>query len=541
MQHADRADAELGVAEQGSRRPDGVLGDRIPGNGATPVLAARVARTAGLSSATDVLALQRTAGNRATRQLLRLRKDPEFDDAVNMAKAVTTAAQQFVTGALTLMLGGLGSSIARWLFRPHLVFIMGQDSNGFYDIAEHYWRLHDPLATFVTDQRTLADVINWINANATQPLGRISIVSHANENGTLSFGVDANDTDRHTSFSELKKAVHPAGGGSRSLPTPGTQVDQSTSVEIKGCDIGRSTDMLNLLSEAFNGAPVHAPTHEQGYGYSDREGNAARDKATAFFRAGAEAKIPAVPDVDPTLKGAAKKAAVAAHKQAVKVRNDAIAADVATHKREIAFTRQWGKFYEFFSGPEVEAPGTKKIDLKTVRAQVDHLYPHLSDKERDQLARQMVAAEKVETIKPYAVTGDFATTLAQARVLYRDDLRANGLTATRFNSVTRSGTNKTHVEAELTVRDSSGQTSTRTYTIDLEDDATVIANAKAEVSNPEHYDWDVVEIRAGTTTTRTGRGRRLRGYLHHHSLDNKTTPHFDVTDESNTDFFGASK
>ena len=194
--------------------------------------------------------------------------------------------------------------------------------------------------------------------------------------------------------------------------------------------------------------------------------------------------------------------------------------------------RQWGKFYEFFSGPEVEAPGTKKIDLKTVRAQVDHLYPHLSDKERDQLARQMVAAEKVETIKPYAVTGDFATTLAQARVLYRDDLKANGLTTTRLNSVTPSGTNKTHVEVELTVRDSSGQTSTRTYTIDLENDATVIANAKAEVSNPEHYDWDVMETRAGTTTTRTGRGRRLRGYLHHHSLDSKTTPHFDVTDES---------
>jgi hypothetical protein len=33
----------------------------------------------------------------------------------------------------------------------------------------------------------------------------------------------------------------------------------------------------------------------------------------------------------------------------------------------------------------------------------------------------------------------------------------------------------------------------------------------------------------------------MRGYLHHHSLDNKTTPHFDVTDESNADFFGTSK
>ena len=107
--------------------------------------------------------------------------------------------------------------------------------------------------------------------------------------------------------------------------------------------------------------------------------------------------------------------------------------------------------------------------------------------------------------------------------------------------MTRSGTNKTHVEVELSVRDSGGQTGTRTYTTDLEDEATIIAKAKAQVSNPEHYDWDVVETRAGVTTTRTGRGRRMRGYLHHHSLDNKTTPHFDVTDESNVDFFGASK
>ena len=78
-------------------------------------------------------------------------------------------------------------------------------------------------------------------------------------------------------------------------------------------------------------------------------------------------------------------------------------------------------------------------------------------------------------------------------------------------------------------------------TVDLEDDATILATATAGVSNPEHYDWDVVETRAGATVTRTGRGRRMRGYLHHHLLDNKTTPHFDVADESNPDFFGASR
>jgi hypothetical protein len=493
-----------------------------------------------VSSAADVRALQRTVGNRATRQLLRLKKDAEFDDAVALAKDSFTALQQFATGMLTGMLGGLGAAIASYLFRPHLVFIMGRDSGGFYDVAEHYWRLHDPLATFVTDQRTLSDVINWINANTSQPLGRVTIVSHANENGTLSFGVDDSDTDHRTSFAELKQALHGSGGGGRTLPTPGNQVNQSTAIEIKGCDIGRSTDMLNLLSEAFNGAPVHAPTHEQGYGWSDREAQAARDKARAFFRAAAEAKIPAVPDVDPTLRGAAKKAAVDARRKAVKARDAAIAADVATHKREIGFMTQYGKFYEFFSGPEVEAPGTKAIGLATVRAQVDHLYPHLTDKERARLANELVAAEKVETIKPYSFSVQFAKTLGEARVAYRDDLKANHLTATDVKRVTRSGPDNTHIEVELKVLDK-GQPTTRTYTVDLEDNTTMLTNAKAEVSNPEHYDWDVVETRSGVTTTRTARGRRMRGYLHHRSLDNRTTPHFDVVDESNKDFFGASK
>jgi hypothetical protein len=532
-------EAGRGGSQEDQRRPATMLSERAPADGATPALALRAGLGPGLSSAADIRALQRTAGNRATRQLLRLKKDAEFDDAVALVKESMTSVQQFVTGLLTGMLGGLGTAIASYLFRPHVVFIMGHDSGGFYEIAEHYWRLHDPLATFVTDQRTLADVIDWINANTTQPLGRITIVSHANENGTLSFGVDASDADHHTSFADLKNALHGSGGAGRTLPTPGTQVGKSTSIEIKGCDIGRSTDMLNLLSEAFNGAPVRAPTHEQGYGWSDREAQAARDKARASFRAAAETKFPAVAPVDPTLTGAAKKAAVDARKKAVKTRDAAIAADVAGHKREIGFMAQWGKYYEFFSGPEVEAPGTTAIDLATVRAQVDHLYPHLTEKERAQLAKQLVAGEKVETITPYRSTGDFASNLGQARVLYHDDLKANNLSAAAVKSVTRSGTNNTHVEVVLDVV-GGGQHSTMTYTLDLEDDATIIANGKAQVSNPEHYDWDVVETRVGARTTRTARARRMRAYLHHHSLDDSTTPHFDVIDESNRDFFGES-
>lgn len=143
MHHEDRAQVGRDADAADSRRPVVVLGDRDPATDAARVLGRRAGLTTEtVSSASDIRALQRSVGNRATRQLLRLKKDAEFDDAVALARESFTALQQFATGLLTMMLGGLGTAIASFLFRPHLVFIMGSDSGGFYDIAEHYWRLH---------------------------------------------------------------------------------------------------------------------------------------------------------------------------------------------------------------------------------------------------------------------------------------------------------------------------------------------------------------------------------------------------------------
>jgi hypothetical protein len=52
------------------------------------------------------------------------------------------------------------------------------------------------------------------------------------------------------------------------LPPANTRVlDEQTTVRIKGCNVGRSTRMLNLLDRAFGGkVTVIAPTHSQLFG-----------------------------------------------------------------------------------------------------------------------------------------------------------------------------------------------------------------------------------------------------------------------------------
>ena len=78
------------------------------------------------------------------------------------------------------------------------------------------------------------------------------------------FKLDANDPDNRLDYGELKKA-NEAG----KMPTVDQKiVDEQTSIEIRGCNIGRSPLMLNQLDKAFGGkAKVTAPTHEQHYSH----------------------------------------------------------------------------------------------------------------------------------------------------------------------------------------------------------------------------------------------------------------------------------
>jgi len=149
-----------------------------------------------------------------------------------------------------------------------LVFIMGKDRtkrNPFYSEAVKYFRAQVPGATLVNDEahRSLETVFAYLRQHPDR-VANLYLVSHANEDGTLSFPIGSTDKDRKTSYGELNKALTDS---PERFGLPKGVIDTETVIRIKGCNIGRSTRMLDALDRAFGGAgKVVAPTHKQVYG-----------------------------------------------------------------------------------------------------------------------------------------------------------------------------------------------------------------------------------------------------------------------------------
>ena len=265
-------------------------------------------------AAASVLALQRGAGNAAVSRWL-------------SAPAPRTVARDEPATAAPPAPGGGGAPAAP---RVSYVFLMGDFKNdSFYLAAKEYFAHQVPTATLVPDKRTLADVIAHVNAQG-KPVDTLYIVSHANEAGNLGFSLDAADAAKdastgdhkpRTEFKEVKEAT--AAG---TLPKADVKlIDAQTKVQIKGCNVGRSTLMMDQLDEAFGGeASVTAPTHTQEYKFYGKKGGpvtyeenfaelfveepgvaskSAADLATAF-----KAKYAMVPEKKwPALLGTVKK------------------------------------------------------------------------------------------------------------------------------------------------------------------------------------------------------------------------------------------
>jgi hypothetical protein len=149
-----------------------------------------------------------------------------------------------------------------------LVFIMGKDrtkKNPFYSEAVKYFKTQMPSATLINDDahRSLESVFEYLRLHPDR-LANLYLVSHANEDGTLSFPIGSTDKDRKTGYGELQRAL--TDSPSR-FDLPKGVIDADTTIRIKGCNIGRSTRMLDALDRGFGGAgKVVAPTHKQVYG-----------------------------------------------------------------------------------------------------------------------------------------------------------------------------------------------------------------------------------------------------------------------------------
>jgi hypothetical protein len=470
--------------------------------------------------------------------------------------------------------------------RQDYVFIMGTDTAGFYTLAESYFRAHYPAATFVTDLRNISDLLTHIATQIHSPIGNIYIVSHANEDGTLSFSLNASDTDEHLDVNELRTALHPTSGSS-SLSQVTTQVDAQTRIHIKGCDIGRTRQMVELFDEAFGGAgTVTAPTHEQGYGTDPTLEQRAREEFHAEVEANhampqavdssaIDAAHPLPPAVDSQLRGAAlrqarrertraarlvqqdRRAALmqarTQHTQALAQRQQDIQTEMTDRSGEADARAQRALTTESFSGPMFQRTGTQLYTAAELRPQIDSLYGHLSARQRTNIARELVAPDR-RPASVQASQGTFNQTgqrldrrtqytlefsdpqdQAEGVLIFGSQFPA-GFRVENFNStsgvaglvITFSGTNSNSRQQRITMN------------IQIPSDAEIINRGKANLPNPDHYTWRIERHheRTGITTLRVI-AERVIAYLHHRSLNASPHDHF-IRPENDTNFFYTS-
>jgi len=507
---------------------------------AHPPHARPISTAVGSPLARRVADVQRTAGNRATALLLRDLRDAPGSGSSSSSTSGSAARRAFV-------------------------FIMGADRGGFYSYATRYWRAHKPDAVFVTTPRTLAGLLDWIRTNVPEDerMGELIIVSHANEDGTLSFGLNARDRDGHLSFHELSEAL-----AQGALPQVGPRIDAQTRINIKGCDIGRSPEMLDLVDRAFGGlGTVTAPTHEQGYGIDSTLRDRAIAQETARIRAEVEAENPEPEAIDPTLTGTARRRAQQERARAMTARRRAIAAEMRRRRSEITRAGELAMTYEAFSGPMFQRPGTDVFTEDELRTQVDALYPHLSERQRESLAHRLVAADRrsratqqrqgtyqqtgqrLDRRELFIFTHTEPQTLAEASRAFASTIRRNRITPTDF-TVERVPVDDegftTHAVLTGEVRRRGQPPQEVTFTFDsapgsaIPTDASMMRQARDRVANPEKFAWRMdTEHRRDGTVRRKVIAERVISYLHHGSLDVSAHEHFTRPD-TDTTFFAHS-
>jgi hypothetical protein len=457
--------------------------------------------------------------------------------------------------------------------RQNVCYIMGNDA--FYRAATRFFRARFPNAVFVSDKRNLEAVLTHLNATFTLPLGNIFIVSHANEDGTLAFGLNAADRDRHLGVVELRNALHPTGGGNSSLTNVSHLIDVNTRIQIKGCDLGRNQEVVELFDEAFGGAGVvTAPTHEQAYSFNTaeiREGteDAMRSHMTEF-ESGLPALPPAPARVPRGLRGDALRLARAEYDAArrlraaaLAVRTRAISTERRTYRTEAARLGSIAGTHEALSGPMFQRMGNVLYTIDELQPQIDGLYPHLSNTQRIDLAERLAAPDRRSASvarsqgvfrqsgqRAYSFSTTFTYTAPQnfseAAIAFARLFRNAHFTAQSLTSITPVITGTTTVYEYAFAGNNSRrglQAEQMTYTATsapVESNEALIAQIQAQVNNPDKFSWTVNESRsAGGQITKNVVRERVVAYLHHGSLNASRNEYF-IPPETDRRFFAES-
>ncbi len=453
--------------------------------------------------------------------------------------------------------------------RQDVVYVMGSDRRGFYTIATRFFRARFPNAVFVNDQRNLSGLLTHLTTNFTNPLGTIYIVSHANEDGTLAFRLDSADTTRGLSVVELRNALNPQSGIS-SLPTVGTQVDPQTRIEIKGCDLGRNQEVVELFDQAFNGlGTVNAPTHEQVYGFNTGDIRAGTTAAMNDHLQTFEQSLPTIPaaptPVDRSLRGAerteARREFAAATRERVAAQRARRTAIAAERRRFTPEARRLGEIegtYEAISGPMFQHEGTDLFTADDLRSQVATLYDHLSEAQQESLITRLIRPDsrnralahrqgvfRQQGQRQYRYEQAFRYNIpqnyAQARTAFRSGFRSHRFVPSGVNISSDVAANG---ETSFTF-DFEGTRNGDPYTMQftrgpIPSNQSLIDLVKANVNNEDKFTWSITENhQANGQLVKTVIRERVVCYLHHGSLDASSGDHF-LPPETDRRFFAES-
>ena len=136
----------------------------------------------------------------------------------------------------------------------------------FFTAAERYFSSHVPQARIVhlpPGQRTFVGLMEWLRGQPGVRVGQLYLVTHAATEG-LVIPFEEGDATRGTSYAELNEAL----ASRPALFRLGGQVDAGTTIEIRGCNIGRNGELVEAVRAAFGAGTIHAPTHRTHYQFT---------------------------------------------------------------------------------------------------------------------------------------------------------------------------------------------------------------------------------------------------------------------------------
>jgi hypothetical protein len=208
--------------------------------------------------------------------------------------------------------------------------------------------------------------------------------------------------------------------------------------------------------------------------------------------------------------------------------------------------------------------GTKLFTESEIKPQVDTLYTQLSDKQRAAIVKGLIApdprsaavanangtfqqkGQRVYKRTTFTYTMEEPLTAAEANALYAKSFREEHFRATADPVIrktpTTGGFSMTVIVSGKQAQPggkSEDYTMTIPYTDTIPDDATLLADGKKNVPNPDKYAWRVSNSHTRGKTVRSVIGERVVAYLHHQSLDPSPHKHLDRP-ESDPRFYATS-